>query len=402
MKITRSILLITVIVISGACHVGRFFAWNVADLGDYKKFPAIDVKNSGETFRFTNTPDHDLFTDIPYNNVGHDLDSLLSHRSSKTIAFIVIRNDSILFEKYWDGYSADKPVPSFSVAKSFTSALVGIAIEEGKISSIDAKVSDYVPELCSSDPAFSELTIRHLLDMRSGIDFNESAFLNPFKGLAKLYYGKNLKKQVFKLELDGDPNGTYNYQSINTQLLGIVLERAVGMSPAEYLEEKIWIPLGMENPATWSIDSKKNRTVKTYCCLNATPRDYARFGRLYLNEGSWEGQQIVPRQWVERSITPAQPNPWYQNHWYSVGRPEYFEDSLSAIAAIGNYPYVRKSRRYPGKYYIRRFGPAFVASGLLGQYIYVEPEKNLIIVRLGKASGKIQWWQLFERIAEKM
>ena len=394
------VLLISIILLSSGCHVGRFVYWNYVNVNDYKKFHSITINKSNEPFDFYVNEQPGLFNKITYDRKSHDLDSLLSERKNKTIAFIVIRNDTVLYQKYFNGFKEESIVPSFSIAKSFTSALIGIAIAEGKILSVDQLVSDFLPEICNKDPRFSDLTIKHLLNMRSGILFNEMAYLNPFKGISQLYYGTNLKRQLSKSKMKSEPDKRYEYQSINSLILGLVLEKATGKSPAKYLEEKIWTRIGMKYDASWSVDSKRNKIVKAYCCINATAIDYAKFGRLFLNKGNWEGEQIIPEYWVDRSGTPTSPNKSYQYNWYSVRRPRYFNDSASAKQNKQPNQRIFKSERFPGKYYVRNYGPAYVASGLLGQFIYIEPEKNLIIIRLGKRKGKIAWFPLMEGIAE--
>lgn len=394
------VLIILILLLSSGCHVGRFIYWNYVDVNDYKKFHSISVKKSKNPFDFFVNEQPELFNKIAYDGKFYNMDSLISNRKNKTIAFIVIRNDTVLYQKYLKGFKEESIVPSFSMAKSFTSALIGIAIADGNISSVNQPVSDFLPELCNKNPRFSDLTIKHLLNMRSGIRFNENAYLNPFNGITQLYYGTNLKKQMLKSKMKSEPDKRYEYQSINSLILGLVLEKATGKSPAKYLEEKIWTRIGMKYDASWSVDSKRNKIVKAYCCINATAIDYAKFGRLFLNKGNWEGKQIIPEYWVDRSGTPTSPNKSYQYNWYSVRRPKYFNDSTSAIQNKQQNQRVFKSERFPDKYYVRNYGPAYVASGLLGQFIYIEPEKNLIIVRLGKRKGKIAWFQLMEGIAE--
>ncbi len=394
------VLIVSILLLLSGCHVGRFVYWNYVDVNDYKKFPSITIGKSKEPFDFYVNEKPENFKKIAYDKAFHNLDSLLGKRKNKTIAFIVIRNDTVLYQEYFNGFKEESIVPSFSIAKSFTSALIGIAIAEGKIAGVDQPVSDFLPELCNTDARFADLTIEHLLNMQSSIRFNETAYLNPFNGIAPLYYGTNLKKQLYKTRMTGEPGKKYEYQSINSQVLGMVLEKATGKSPAKYLEEKIWTKIGMKYNASWSVDSRKNKTVKSYCCLNATAIDYAKFGKLFLDKGRWEGEQIVPEYWVDRSGTPTSPHKGYQYNWYSVRRPKYFNDSSSAVQNKQPKQRIYKSERFPDKYYIRNYGPAYVASGLLGQFIYIEPEKNLIIVRLGKRKGKIAWFQLMENVAD--
>jgi CubicO group peptidase (beta-lactamase class C family) len=269
-------------------------------------------------------------------------------QTTSTVAFLVIRNDSILFEKYYHGYYRERLANVFSVSKSVTSLLAGIAVEEGYIESVNDPVTKYVPELLESDPMFQQLTIEHLLNMRSGLKFDES-YSNPLSDMAKLYYGDDQLGQIKKLKFAYEPGTYHDYQSVTTAVLGIVLERAIGQEWGKYLEEKVWIPVGMENKATWNLDDKKHRSAKAYQGLNITAIDLAKIGRLYMNGGKRDEKQIVDSAWVAKSTTPNVENDYYQYQWYS--------DSTSN---------------------------AFYASGLRHQRLYVDPDKQIIIVRIGK------------------
>ena len=149
----------------------------------------------------------------------------------------------------------------------------------------------------------------------------------------------------------------------NTQLLGLILERALkNKTITQYLEEKIWIPFEMEYDASWSLDRKKNGIEKTFCCLNARARDFAKIGKLYLNNGQWNGKQIVSESWVKQSTKIDQTN---GSAWY-----------------------------YQYQWWIPTYNGDFMAQGILGQFIYVHPKNNIIIVRLGKNTGNANWWKL--------
>lgn len=343
-----------------SCHVGRMVVYNFADIKDYKIFPARQLHADTNAFRFHNT----FKGNFPaiYNNVP--LDKFLE--KTKTVAFLIIKNDTIQYEKYFNGYSEKSIVTSFSMAKSVTSILIGCAIDDGFIQSVDEPITNYIPELKKN--GFEKVKIKHLLQMTSGIKFSENYF-NPFSGAAKLYYGNNLRKMVLKLKLKTEPGKQFDYISVNTQLLGLVLERALkNKTITEYLQEKIWTPLGMEYDASWSIDRKRNGIEKTFCCINARARDFAKIGRLYLNKGKWNGKQIISKSWVEHSIKLDTTNgsaSYYQYQWWLPT---------------------------PGK--------DFLAEGFLGQYIYVYPEKNLIAVRLGKNEGRVNWWKFFRDVAK--
>lgn len=254
------------------------------------------------------------------------------------------------------------------MAKSFTSFLIGCAIEDKYINSVTDPVTLYIPELKKN--GFNNVTIENLLQMTSGLDFNES-YYNPFGHAATFYYGRNLEKSTLKLKLKNEPNQTTEYVSGNTQLLGVILDRVLReMTISEYLEEKLWKKVGMEYDASWSIDKKKNGIEKTFCCINARAIDFAKFGRLYLNKGNWEGKQIISKEWVEKSTK---------------------KETLNGSAS--NYQY---------QWWIPNKEGDFIAEGILGQFIFVSPSKNLIIVRLGEKYGNVNWKNTFDNIKKKV
>lgn len=357
---SKVVSLLIVALLFAACQLGRFVVYNFADITDHNIFPSRTVNNSPTTFEFQ-TLDKSKVPKLIINDLP--LDEFLE--KNKTVAFLVIRNDTLLTENYFRGYDQASSVASFSMAKSVTSILIGCAIDDGIIQSVHDPIVKYLPEL--SDNGLEKVTIEHLLQMTSGIKFNES-YVNPFGHAASFYYGTDLRKQISKLKLKVEPGTTFHYSSGDAQLLGLVLERTLkGKSISTYLQEKLWIPLNMEYRATWSLDRKKNGLEKTFCCINARARDFAKIGRLYMNEGNWNGQQIVSKNWVQKSIARDTSNgaDFYQYQWW-LPRP----------------------------------GVDFMAKGILGQYIYVHPEKNLIIVRLGKNYGKVAWDSLFALLAD--
>jgi CubicO group peptidase (beta-lactamase class C family) len=362
--------ILSLLILLPSCHVFRFFWWNVPNQNDYEKFPSLPVSKGEEVFKFYETVSNFQFS-IPEESMDSkkypSFEEYLIRK--KTAAFLIIRNDSIIYENYFDQYNDTSVFLSFSTSKVFVSALVGIAIDEGYIYSTSQPVTFFLKEL-ESKPEFRKITIEDLLNMRSGIKFSE-AYLNPFGDVAKYYYGTNLKKYIANLKVKDPPDEKYEYISTNTLLLSLIVERATNTKFNKYFEEKLWKRLGMESDASWSIDSKKNQTIKSFCCLNARARDFARFGRLYLNEGEWEGKQIVPEKWVERSSS-------------------IINDS-------------RDSQGYPYTYQWRVLkNGAFFAKGILGQYIFIYPEKNLIFVRLGKNTGNVHWPKLFLELSDQL
>ena len=372
MLLMRSkIIILSVLLLStlSSCHVARFFYYNFADMHDYKKFPNQKIDKPSQTFYFKEAVKQ-IDPNIPqeFNTKNYrTIEQFLG--KEKTLSFLIIRNDSILYQNYFHSYDSASILPSFSVAKSFVSALIGIAISESAIKSVHQPITDFIPEL-KNNPGFDKITLEHLLNMRSGIKFNEG-YSSPFADMAKYYYGLNLKKYILKLKVKSPPDQHYEYLSVNTLLLGIALERATGKTLSQYLEEKIWKPIGMEFPASWSVDSRKNQTVKAFCCINARALDFARFGRLYLNNGNWNGIQIVPATWVKHSTSIV-------------------NDS-------------RDSRDYPYTYHWRVTEKGcFFAYGILGQYIYVDPHKKIIIVRTGTGNADVVWPHFFEVLTQQL
>jgi CubicO group peptidase (beta-lactamase class C family) len=343
-----------------SCQLGRFVFYNFADIKDHKKFQSRPLTADTSPFNFQTTNSGKFPKEL--NNISFDK----YLEDNKTVAFLIIKNDTIQYEKYFKGYDKQSIVPSFSVAKSVLSILIGCAIDEGLIKSVDEPITNYIPELTKN--GFDSVTIKHLLQMTSGLKFNES-YINPFGDAASFYYGLNLRKEIGKMKLNREPGKQFEYVSGNSQLLGLVLERTLkGKTITAYLQEKLWTPLGMEYNASWSIDRKKNGLEKTFCCLNARARDFAKIGRLYKNKGYWNGKQIVSQSWVEESTKLDTSDGSSANYQYQWWLPTPNED--------------------------------FLADGTLGQYIYVNPSKNLIIIRLGKNEGKADWTKIFVSLAK--
>jgi CubicO group peptidase (beta-lactamase class C family) len=276
-----------------------------------------------------------------------------------TVAYLVIKNDSVRFEKYYDRFTDSSRVNSFSMGKTFVSILVGIAIDEGKIKSADEPVGDFVPYYKTGNN--SKLTIRHLLTMSSGIDFDED-YNNPLAFPAQAYYGTDLEKLLYKYKVTEEPGKVFKYLSGNTEILGLVLEKATGKHISDYASEKLWKPMGAKMPAFWSLDHKDGLE-KAYCCFNSNARDFARFGQLFLDSGRWHGKQLVSEAWVRQSVKLAglidddgSPNLRYGYSWWIL--PEYKGHSI------------------------------FYARGIKGQYIIVIPDQKMVIVRLGQKREK--------------
>jgi CubicO group peptidase (beta-lactamase class C family) len=278
----------------------------------------------------------------------------------KTLAFVVIKNDSVTHEQYWDGCNENCNTNSFSMAKTFTSILIGCAIDEGKIKSVDQPVGDFLPEFKNGDEA--KLTIKNLLTMSSGINFDED-YVNPFAYPGAAYYGSDIKELTYKYKVKDEPGKTFKYLSGNSELLGFVLEKATGKKVSDYASEKLWQPLGAKNSAFWSLDHEGGME-KTYCCFNTNALDFARIGKLFLDSGKWNGKQIVSKEYVLNSIKPA----------------ELIDD------------FGKKNQKYGYSWWLipnYKGHDIFYARGLLGQYILCIPDKKMVVVRLGNKKEKI-------------
>jgi len=277
----------------------------------------------------------------------------------QTVAVVKIKADSLRFEQYRDGYSDSSLSGSFSVAKSITSLLIGAALQEGKIKSVDQPVGDFIPSF--QEGARAKVTIRHLLTMSSGSDWYES-YKDPLSVTAELYYGNDVEKTALSVKIIHPPGTLHYYKSGDTQLLGLLLEKATGKSLSEYAAEKLWKPIGAVHPALWSVD-KPNGKVKAYCCFNTNARDFARIGQLMLQGGKWKDVPIIDSIYFRSSITPC----------------GIMDDEVK----VCDY--------YGFQWWIDPVNPeVFFARGILGQYIIVIPSRKAVIVRLGRKSSPVR------------
>jgi CubicO group peptidase (beta-lactamase class C family) len=364
-----------------ALFMARAFAWSESDVKDYEKFPERVVANAGPVYDFKAEPSPELFETITYTSGGEQKQAGLEEflESTNTTSFIVIKDDTILYEGYFNGYERDSIVTSFSTAKSITSALVGIAIADGYIGSVGDPITDYIPELRAQ--GLEEMTIQHLLTMSSGISYVPDDRVSIWDELTLFtddtvaYYYPDLRAHNVKLNRDNTvPGSHYNYNNYLPQLLGMVLERTTHRPVSEYLQEKIWKPLGMEFPASWSLDSEDTGFEKMDVGVNGRAIDFAKFGRLYLMEGDWNGEQVISREWVLESTSP---NPEDNRVWDS---DQDWKD------AGGYYKY----------YWWGMLGDDgtydYAAHGHLGQVIYVAPDEDVVIVRFGTDEGGGDRW----------
>ncbi len=270
-----------------------------------------------------------------------------------TRALLVLKGDSLLHEKYYQGHTQHTVSNSFSAAKTVVALLIAIAMDEGKINSLDEPVGNYIPEFRKGKK--SKITIRHLLMMSSGLDWQESSS-NPLSENAESYYGWNLRDLAINQRSIRTPGKDFIYQSGNSQLLGLIIEKATGKSVSEYTQEKIWKKIGTENDAYWSMD-KENGEEKSFCCLYATARDFMRLGLLIHHGGKWGKEQVVPDWFIKEMSVPVK---------------------LSTAEGIPNYRYGMHVWTYP-----EQTDTITYYRGIKGQYIISMPKEDIVVVRLG-------------------
>lgn len=270
-----------------------------------------------------------------------------------TVAYLVIQNDSVLYEEYRDGWTSERLSNIFSATKSIVGLLIGIAYDEGAIKSLDDRVSVYLPDFKDGD----KITIRNLLTMSSGLDWDE-AYTALVSKTTQAYYGDDIRSLVMNLKVVEQPGKKYSYKSGDTQLLSFVLEAATGQTVSEYAQQKLWHPVQACRDALWNLD-RKGGEEKTYCCFNTTARDMAHLARLILNKGEWNGKQVISEAYLQEAISPA----GYLENEFGDGALDYYGFQIWVM-------------HYNGLQF-----PAF--RGLGGQYIFAIPQKNAIVIRLG-------------------
>jgi CubicO group peptidase (beta-lactamase class C family) len=347
----------------------RAMMWRESDVGDQHRFPARRIAAGPRASPLPRGTEVNLVV----GGKRKRLDEFL--RGTDTRAFLVVHKDRLVWERYFDGSSRESLQTSFSAAKSFVSTLVGIAIAERLITSPDDRITRYVPELAARDRRFREIKLRDLLLMSSGIRYREGGF--PSLGDdTYTYYGVDLRDVALnRVRIEGPPGIAWQYNNFHPLLLGLVLERTTGMSVSRFMATRLWQPLGAEADATWNLDSERSGFEKLESGLNARAVDYARFGLLFLHNGEWNGRRIVSESWV-RTATGADPttdSAYYHGYRY--------------------FWWLDVERR--GRFY---------ALGKYGQYVYVAPDADTVIVRFGSdwGVGNVIWLATFREIADKL
>jgi CubicO group peptidase (beta-lactamase class C family) len=380
--VIAALLIVFFVVISitnSPTYAWRLLCYGQSDTQDYKIFPERPIENA-PVRSLIPQGDQGTPSEVEYLYEGatrkEALEDLLKRTDTK--AFLIIKDDQLIYETYLN--SSEKDInTSFSSAKSFNSALIGAAIADGYITSVNDTVIKYVPEI--KGRGLDTLTIRDLLLMNSGIHYVEMEempfYKAPFADDVITYYSADMRKAALSVQASGAPIGeAFRYNNYHPLLEGLIIERATGMHVAQYLQERFWKPMGAEFPASWSLDSKTSGFEKMESGINARARDYARFGLIFLHNGNWNGVQILPEDWVRESTEPLRPDPriwetmtywpeyngYYKYHWWGINNPDGTFD--------------------------------FYANGRFVQYVYVAPRKNVVIVRLGNAPDEGLLWPL--------
>ncbi len=311
--------------------------YNSASIGDAKYFDTREVPAASTNWDW---PIHQQYNQ---DKLSERLTQTLEETES--VAFLIVKNDSIIQEYYWDGYSDSSRSNSFSMAKSIVTMLAQIAIQKGFFTSWQQPVKEILPSITGQYA--NELQLWHLSTMSSGLDWDEH-YTSPFTVTAKAYYGNDLENLVLQLPIVDKPGQAFNYQSGSTQLLAMAIMKATGKPLATLASEWLWVPLQAKNDALWHLDHEGG-TELAYCCFNSNARDFARFGKLMVHQGNWNGTQILDSSFV----------------------------SLATKGTFVDY--------YGYSFWIdpNRGTPVFAQHGILGQYIIKKKKKNIVVVRLG-------------------
>lgn len=361
--VTLVIVLLFAVLFTWRPELVRVLRYQSPDANTYKIFPQAIIQPSDTAFHFikaaVNRDDLDTVHVLNWKNESVPFTTYL--KDGKALAFMVIRNDTIIYQKFAPGYSDTTLTTLFSVAKTMVSIMTGEALAEGKIKSLDDHLTQYIPEL-KNNPAFNQITLRNLLEMKSGLEFKEvyggiiAAFLSDE---AKYYYTEDIKKELLQVKLANKPGTVWKYKSIDAFLLTWVLENATGQKAAAYFQDKVWKQIGTAYPASFGLDHQ-NGFANTASRFQSTAIDLAKLGRLYLNRGLYNGRQVIPEDWVRQSVNlrneaPANAKGWQKSaHHYLWWIPQQ--------GLTGDY----------------------AAEGMRGQILYIDPLTNTIIVQFSE------------------
>lgn len=345
--------LVLIIEITGKNYVYKAIYYNYTKIDNPEIFAnRVILAENPEAFA-----KHKNYNKLPLpDELNKELEAL------ETVSFLIIKNDSVIHEKYWQDYDSNSISNSFSMAKSVTSILCGIAIKEGYIESVEDKVSKYLPSYLERNR--SDISIKDLLQMSSGLSWYESYGM-PISDVTEAYYGTDLLSLINRREVEQNAGKFHKYLSGDSQILGMVISRAVKKPLSVYAQDRLWSRIGMETDALWSLDAQEGEE-KSYCCLHASARDFAKLGLLWMHSGNWKGNQLLDTAYVKASIKP-------------INLPEL--DNPNKMVDYYGYQWWLTKHKEEFVYYMR---------GIHGQFVICYPKQNIVIVRLGHKRGQKQ------------
>lgn len=312
-------------------------------------------------------PEMNLWTDSATFSKYQYPDILL--QNTNTTAFLVIKNDTVIFKRYLNGVKEGENTQLFSVTKVLVTAFLGMMVKDGYIQSLDEPVTNYFPNL--KDPLFKQLTLRHLVQMESGLNYDEYGSL--YQTLS-FYYAKNLSKDIYAAKFVQKPGKQFMYKSIDTQILGECIRNALKRKHQDffdYFQDNFCGALGLQDTAYWSLDSKIARAPKFYGGLNMSARDLAKFAVMVLHEGNFNKKQFVPKDWFnycDDTLHRCKEDDKYCLGWY------YSADEIDDDVYYG--------------------------AGFNGQIVMINETKNVIIIRLGTDRGGVKWYDIMKKLSE--
>jgi CubicO group peptidase (beta-lactamase class C family) len=371
--LTVFVVVLTILVVwmvsIGPDSVVRVITHGDTTVWDHLDYPGRSLGPSEDPAPWPVAASSSIPSDVDLGGVTEPLEEVLS--SSATLGFLMTREGEVVYEWYTPGHSAETPVMVFSVSKSILSMLVGIAIQDGLIGSDTDPITEYVPEM--SEGGLDAVSIRSLLTMDSSLAYVEGD--NPFGEHVEFNYTSDLSTATLGLRVRPEPDPVFRYKSGDYAVLGLMLDRVLGeQTISAYLQDRLREPLGSEDEAVWSTDHEDGLE-RTWCCLATSARDLARLGQLMVDDGVWEGTRLIPSEWVEASLTPVfEPARW---------PAEYGEGPLA------NY----------GLGWWQTIGGPWLALGKDGQYLYLDPEHDVVVVRQGESTGDFSWVSVIEQVA---
>ncbi|MFT6814828.1 MAG: CubicO group peptidase (beta-lactamase class C family) [Sphingobacteriales bacterium] len=340
------------VLVTGHTYIYKALVYQQPGIDDLELFKTRKVTAS------ENPIDLNVSSTANQKELSQKLTNTLSELES--VAFLVWKDDSIIHEQYWDGYSATSSTNPFSSAKSIVGLAIGIAIDKGFIKSLNQPVGDFVEAFKAE--GLNTIKIVDVLRMASGTSWEES-YSTPFNHTTAAYYGTDLEGLITSLHLDKKAGTEYRYKSGDTQLLQLVLKNASGMPLSDFVSKYVWQPIGASENAFWSLD-KKDGNEKAYCCMYSNARDFAKLGIMTMCGGEINGNQVVSQEYLEKALSP-------------INLP----DVDGNIVDYYGYQWWLTKLQGMNVFYTR---------GILGQYIFCIPELNMVVVRLGHKRSEIK------------